>query len=314
MKTLLVALPLLTLPALCSTASATPLRNQVGTYELQVMTDGSHSPTYHHNGEAYVMGYRGQRYTLRIHNHSGRRVEAVVSVDGRDVVDGRTADYRSKRGYLVPPWGYVDVDGWRVSQGEAAAFRFSSVANSYVGRTGSTREVGVIGVAVFPERYVPPPPPPRPLYVPRHELYNRGGDEYGEEQRAPAAKSAPSADAAPPATTAPLGGMDDRSAGASGGGALAERESLRRDKRPGLGTGFGERVTSPVEEVVFYRQNPVSPAVILGVRYNDRAGLLSMGVDVDGTGDNVQDSYLRRSAEPFVTPRRYADPPAGWPY
>jgi hypothetical protein len=311
MKTLL-ALPLLTLPLLCDVAAATPLRSQAGTYELQVMTDGGQAPTYYHSGENYVMGQRGQRYTLRIHNHSGRRIEAVVSVDGRDVVDGKTADYRSKRGYLVQPWGYVDVDGWRVSQGEAAAFRFSSVANSYVGRTGSTREVGVIGVAVFPERYMPPPPPPRPLYVPRHELYNRGADEYSSEQRAPAAKSAPSADAAPPAASAPLGGMDDR-AGA-GGSALAERDSLRRDKRPGLGTGFGERVSSPVEEVVFYRHNPVTPALVLGVRYNDRSGLIAMGVDVDGDGDNYHDSYLRRSAEPFVTPRRYADPPAGWPY
>lgn len=312
MKTLL-ALSLLSLPVMCATASATPLRSQSGTYELQVMTDGGQAPTYYHNGENYVMGQRGQRYTLRIHNHSGRRVEAVVSVDGRDVVDGRSADYRSKRGYLVPPWGYVDVDGWRVSQGEAAAFRFSSVANSYVGRTGSTREVGVIGVAMFPERYVPPPPPPRPLYVPRHEHYGRGADEYSEE-RAPASKSAgPSGDAAPPAASTPMSPMDDR-AGAAGG-ALADRDSVRRDKRPGLGTGFGERLSSPVEEVVFYRHNPVTPSVILGVRYNDRSGLLAMGVDVDGDGDNMHDVYLRRSAEPFVAPnRRYADPPAGWPY
>jgi hypothetical protein len=79
--------------------------------------------------------------------------------------------------------------------------------------------------------------------------------------------------------------MDDRAIG--GGGALAERDSVRREKRPGLGTGFGERVNSPVEEVVFYRQNPVNPAVILGLRYNDRSGLIAMGVDVDGEGDHL---------------------------
>ena len=62
------------------------------------------------------------------------------------------------------------------------------------------------------------------------------------------------------------------------------RSELRRDKRPGLGTGFGERVSSPVEEVVFYRHNPVTPALVLGVRYNDRSGLIAMGVDVDGDG------------------------------
>lgn len=233
-----------------------------------------------------------------------------MSVDGRDVVDGKPADYRQKRGYLVPAWGYVDVDGWRLSQGEAAAFRFSSVANSYVGRTGSTREVGVIGVAVFAERYVPPPPPPRPLYVPHGPRYGLPYDERGEEQD-DKRKSAPSMDAPAPSTVAP----DGLSRSHAGAGALAERETRQRDLRPGLGTGFGERVTSPVEEVVFYRQHPTVPAAILGVRYNDRAGLLAMGVDVDGNGSNLHDVYLRRTAEPFAVPeRRYASPPPYWPY
>ena len=93
--------------------------------------------------------------------------------------------------------------------------------------------------------------------------------------------------------------MDERAR--AGGGALADRETMQRDKRPGLGTGFGERVSSPVEEVVFYRHNPVTPSVVLGVRYNDRSGLVAI-VDVDGDGDNMHDVYLRRSAEPFVVP------------
>src|SRR5437588_53435 len=87
---------------------------------------------------------------------------AGVSVDGRDAINGRPGDFRTNRGYLIPAWGSVDIDGWRISQSEAAAFRFSSVPHSYAAQTGSAREVGVIGVAVFPERYVPPAPA-RPL-------------------------------------------------------------------------------------------------------------------------------------------------------
>ena len=82
----------------------------------------------------------GERYTLRIWNRSGRRIEAVVSVDGRDVVDGKPGDFRNKRGYLVPAWGSVDIDGWRLSERQAAAFRFTSVANSYAGRMGSAAQ------------------------------------------------------------------------------------------------------------------------------------------------------------------------------
>ncbi|MES1172173.1 MAG: hypothetical protein ABUL77_02960, partial [Bacteroidota bacterium] len=140
-------------------------------YEFQVLVDGVQAPTYDRAGETYVLGQLGARYTLRVLNHTGRRIEAVVSVDGRDAIDGKGADVRSKRGYLVPAWGAVDIDGWRLSRANVAAFRFSAVADSYAARTGNAREVGVIGVAVFPERYVAPrpvyaPPPRYPSYAP----------------------------------------------------------------------------------------------------------------------------------------------------
>ena len=90
--------------------------------------DGSPAPTFWHDGETYVMGRVGERYVIRVSNRTGRRIEAVVTVDGRDVVDGKPGDFRHKRGYLVPAWGQVDIDGWRLSQSRAATFRFSSVA------------------------------------------------------------------------------------------------------------------------------------------------------------------------------------------
>jgi hypothetical protein len=143
-------------------------------YELQVLVDGAPLPTFQHDGETYVLGQLGQRYTLRIRNNSPRRIEAVVSVDGRDAVDGKSADYRSKRGYLVPPWGQMEIDGWRLSQWQAAAFRFSTVDSSYAARSGAPRDVatraGVAGPArrplivvgrQVPVRRVEPVRPPR---------------------------------------------------------------------------------------------------------------------------------------------------------
>ena len=61
------------------------LRDRAAGYELTVLVDGVPVPTYFHDGETYVLGQLGARYTLRVANHSGRRIEAVVSVDGRDV-------------------------------------------------------------------------------------------------------------------------------------------------------------------------------------------------------------------------------------
>jgi hypothetical protein len=293
-------------------AESRPLVSSSRGYDVQVLVDGSPAPTFWHAGESYVMGRTGERYVIRVSNHTGRRIEAVVTVDGRDVVDGKTGDYRKKRGYLVPPWDHVDIDGWRLSQSRAATFRFSSVADSYAARMGNAREVGVIGVAVFPERVwrprpLPPPPPPCCFDDDRDYLYG----SRAEEKR--------SMEPPAPATSAPSGAMAD----ARGHGSMAPKRKAAeasggyyapRRERPGLGTEFGEAVSSHIHEVGFVRANPSSPAAVIGVRYNDRDGLLAMGVDVDGMYPWSGDVELRRTADPFpASPRRrYATPPAGW--
>jgi hypothetical protein len=103
-------------------------------------------------GERLVtMGDPGERYALLIENHSGERFEAVVSVDGLDVLDGENGDL-DKRGYLVNAYSSVLIDGFRRSNDEVAAFRLGDVGNSYAASKGKARNVGVIGFALFDER------------------------------------------------------------------------------------------------------------------------------------------------------------------
>jgi hypothetical protein len=298
-------------------AGAGGLRDRAGGYEVTVLVDGVPASTYFHDGDTYVLGQLGARYTLRVSNHSGRRIEAVVSVDGRDVIDGRPADFRGKRGYLVPAWGSVDIDGWRISHAQAAAFRFSSVPDSYAARTGSAREVGVVGVAIFPERYLPPRVYRQPYALPSPRPYDRYEyDDLGASRDAApsgAGRSAP-APASPPAPgrgAAPSAPSASGEGRAYGDGVGAPREYRAR---PGLGTEYGEAVSSPIYEVEFVRANPSRPALVLGVRYNDREGLLALGIPVDGDPMACdRDLDLRRTAEPFpVSDRRFAAPPPGW--
>jgi hypothetical protein len=99
----------------------------------------------------YVIGEAGRRYTIVLHNNTDHRLEAVLSVDGLDVMDGKAASFE-KRGYILDPRGDLEVDGFRQSTETVAAFRFGSVRGSYAGqKTGDTRNVGVIGVALFHE-------------------------------------------------------------------------------------------------------------------------------------------------------------------
>src|SRR5437899_1514386 len=81
-------------------------------------------------------------------------------------------------------------------------------------------------------------------------------------------------------------------------------------ERPGLGTEFGEAVSSQVTEVPFERAL-LRPEAVIGARYDDRAGLVALGIEVDGGA--LTEAELRRSAEPFpVVERGYAAPPPGW--
>jgi hypothetical protein len=101
-------------------------------------------------GRTYVVGEVGHRYSIVIENRTGRRVEAVATVDGLDVINGRAGSYEN-RGYLLEPWSMVEIDGFRKSEDEVAAFRFSKIGDSYAAERGKARNVGVIGVAFFAE-------------------------------------------------------------------------------------------------------------------------------------------------------------------
>jgi hypothetical protein len=76
-----------------------------------------------------------------------------------------------------------------------------------------------------------------------------------------------------------------------------------------LGTEFGEAVDSAVREVQFVRANAASPSTVFGVRYNNRAGLVALGIKVDSAATDLS---LRESADPFRASGRYATPPANW--
>ena len=165
-------------------------------YDVQILRENGESlPTYSLKDRFYVQGNAGERYIIRITNPTDRRIEAVVSVDGLDVIDGENGDLR-KRGYVVPPWGETRIEGFRTSQADVATFRFSSVSGSYAGQKGKARNVGVIAVALFEERVAEPeqqiivgeaaPPPP-----PRHRMPYDFRDDLDASRGADASTSVP---------------------------------------------------------------------------------------------------------------------------
>jgi hypothetical protein len=105
----------------------------------------------HVGDRTYVAGTEGERYAIVISNHTPRRFEAVATVDGLDVMNGKTGTF-ANRGYVLMPYASLEIDGFRQSEDVVAAFRFSKVRDSYAAQRGEARNVGVIGVAFFGER------------------------------------------------------------------------------------------------------------------------------------------------------------------
>ncbi|MDB4930503.1 MAG: putative outer rane lipoprotein [Myxococcaceae bacterium] len=108
-------------------------------------------PGFTTGGEAFVIGQPGQRYSIALENHTSARIEAVLTVDGLDVINGQPGSTEN-RGYLVRPHGSIVVEGFRRSTSTVAAFRFGGVEGSYADERGTARNVGVVGVALFAER------------------------------------------------------------------------------------------------------------------------------------------------------------------
>jgi hypothetical protein len=154
---------------------------------------------HYYRGEYWVEGRPGAKYAIEIHNRLGERVLAVTSVDGVNVLSGETAAW-DQAGYVFEPGERYQVNGWRKSDAEVAAFTFTESPNSYAERTGRPANVGVIGIALYRERQPQAWAQPRlseerptnrsdasvapqaPAAAPRAELAPKLGTGHGERE------------------------------------------------------------------------------------------------------------------------------------
>lgn len=271
-------------------------------YSVTVESEhGGNLPVFHQGGQAFVLGHYGERYTIRVRNHTARRVEAVVTVDGRDVISGDSGDFVHQRGYVLPAYGDVLIEGFRQSMSHVAAFRFTSPGDSYSARRGTPQNVGIIGVAFFAERYVAAPPP-RPIEMPAPEPYyshRRGNGPSRASARRPAPSSSMGTGSGAPSAPA---------AESSGRAAMSDERAARDDRESdsNIGTRYGETRSNQARQVSFVRANTSRPDFVTTLRYDDADGLMARGIDI----------YPHREPRPYVRvypeafpANRFAPPP-----
>lgn len=191
----------------------------------------------HHQNQFYVGGVKNTRYRIRVQNLTGGRILVVTTVDGRNILDGKPGDLNGG-GYVLSPFDTEMFDGWRTSDSSVAAFRLSSAGDSYSSQMGSPQNVGVIGVAAFEEKTIPPK---KVSSILRTQGFTYSSScSYGGETK----------------------GLIDCDDGIT---------------TQTLGTGFGEDLSSHVTTTTFQRRTS-TPAQTILIRYDDLESLRAKGI------------------------------------
>lgn len=328
-------------PASYDPPSLPYLRSNLVQVDVYNRSTGAPLPIYPNSGRNWVEGVPGQEYAVRIRNLTGARVLVVTSVDGVNVISGDTAS-PSQSGYVLEPYGSVEIAGWRKSMSRTAAFYFTDLGDSYAARTGRPGNVGVIGVAVFQEKArekiaggiwdwrgrlaqrkdegASRPAPTAAAEaesraadtaraVERAETGTAGeaSDDVGRASGSLPAPAAPPPPAAQPAPIVPSAKQSAESVpGADRGAAHSDfqrRQPLEAAERMAkLGTGHGRNEESRVTMTSFDRATSY-PAETLTLQYDRRENLMAMGVLPRPTPH-----IARRDPNPFPGLRFAPDP------
>ena len=266
-----------------------------GMFDVSVTVHGKPIREYEHNGKTYVEGRKGSDFSISIRNFSSSRVLAVVSVDGLDVMLGKTADYHTAGGYVIAANDKIVIPGWRLDNSEVAKFVFKDADGSYSKESGhGTQNVGVIGVAIYAELVQNFTFTPYTWYSLKPIVYgstttNNTGPNWsythtsgglgggrcsglsGESFSACGDVPVTNFCCSQQVSSASAGSISDPELGVAEGADVATRCSGK------IGTGFGEAKTSMVANVSFSKSS-YDPIALLSIYYDSFSRLREAGI------------------------------------
>lgn len=270
---------------------------QLHSVELAIKVRGRPITEYPHDGKVFIEGRENSEYEIEIRNNNNFRIEAIVSVDGLSVTDGKAAGEHSS-GYLIDRHKSVSIPGWRLDAGNVAKFAFAGKKGSYATQmTGDARNNGVIGALVFPEKPQPWRPSiecsASPLRGMTPQQWNTAAPThyYGSDSSTYTASAA-------------LRGM----MGMAKSAAAPQSVNLAASGAPemfdlvqqNMGTAFGDQTAFQTTTVSFERGALLATLLLY---YDDKRGLRKRGVVMD---------RKPKQQEPQAFPGMGCVPPPGW--
>jgi hypothetical protein len=282
--------------------------------EINILINGRKATEYQSpmDFQTYIEGRDGSEFEIEFVNNNHHDVEAILSIDGLSIIDGKPAGSQSG-GYVVNARSRMTIPGWMVDGATAARFAFAgSKGGSYVEQSGGdSRNKGVIGAKVYARKYSPPAYTARPSVMrgltPKgmhptfgSPLGNSGGFVYSSNSAMPLGSY--SADSSVSSTMTSSATMNNATPGTLdfSDAAYTVAVGASAPVEQTLGTEFGKATDFATQEVKFERGDIVA---VMVVYYDDRQGLKRRGIDVS-----------RTSARPSAFPadETGCQPPIGW--
>jgi hypothetical protein len=254
-----------------------------GKLTVQISVKGRTVTEFKHQDQIFIEGRPGSDFEITVGNMSPVRAQAIISVDGLSITDGKLASEDSS-GYLVPAYGTVTIPGWMLDNNQVAKFTFSSRKDSYAQQgKGNATNCGVIGVMLFAEKV-------KPIAQPYNGLlrsYNAGG-HFGNSM----------------GTTCSTLNATPKSA-SSGWWETTATTTAATTSVNNLGTEFGASTQFQTVNVEFERGSLLNTAAIY---YDDSRGLKARGIIIE----RASRQQYQTTPNPFPASSMGCIPPKTW--
>jgi hypothetical protein len=121
-------------------------------YSLEILVDGKPLKEYAARGTTYIEARKSAEYSIRLRNHTGRRIAIALAVDGLNTINAKTTTAKKASKWVLGPYEAVTIDGWQTGADTARKFFFTTEDKSYGSWLGRTDDLGVIEAVVFREQ------------------------------------------------------------------------------------------------------------------------------------------------------------------
>lgn len=121
-------------------------------YSLEILVDGRPLTEFDARSTTYIEARKGAEYSIRLRNHTNRRIAVALAVDGLNTIDAKTTTARQASKWVLGPYETTIVDGWQTGPETARRFFFTTEDRSYGAWLGRTSNLGVIEAVVYRER------------------------------------------------------------------------------------------------------------------------------------------------------------------